>query len=131
MKIEIKKQGRKSIALSLSPEELTIILPDSTLKQEADLRKVLNLVSRASSTHSHEFMTKEEFRNLIDGWVKKLEVKPNKIRIRKMKSKWASCSSKGNITFNSLLLHMPRDFAEYVSCSEICFQLTYPTGKML
>jgi len=43
-------------------------------------------------------------------WARRIGVQPKEIRIRPMKRKWASCSSKGNLTFNSELLGQPAAF---------------------
>ena len=45
---------------------------------------------------------------------KKLWVKLNHIYFRNMKSKWASCSSKGNLTINMLMRYLPEHLVEYV-----------------
>lgn len=117
MKVKIKKQKRKSIALSLSPEEIMIIVPDLTSKN--NVIKVLNAYFQSQDIQLHEYLTEKEFRNIVNEWVNKLEVKPNRIQVRKMRNKWASCSSKRNVTFNSLLIRMPKEFAEYVICHDL------------
>lgn len=40
-------------------------------------------------------------------WAQKIGVDVNEIHLRKMKRKWASCSSKGRLTFDIKLLKMP------------------------
>jgi len=117
MKIRIKKEKRKSIALSLSPEEITIILPDLP-KSDVNVIKLLDNL-QAKDIQLHESITQEEFRELIDKWTNRLQVKPGRIQVRNMKNKWASCSPKKNIVFNSLLESMPREFVEYVICHEL------------
>lgn len=44
---------------------------------------------------------------------------PSRIVIKKMSSKWASCSKKGTITINSLLRYLPGDLIEYVIFHEL------------
>ena len=41
---------------------------------------------------------------------KRIGVEPKEIRVRPMKSKWASCSSNGRLTFNSEILSQPAAF---------------------
>jgi len=58
-------------------------------------------------------------RKLAEGISRKLEVRPNGIYLRKMTSKWASCSAKSNLTINTLLKHVPDHLVEYVVCHEV------------
>jgi hypothetical protein len=44
------------------------------------------------------------------GWAKRIGVEPKEIRLRQLKSKWASCSSNGRLTFNSEILSQPARF---------------------
>jgi predicted metal-dependent hydrolase len=62
--------------------------------------------------------TDNELKDLVYSFAtkysKKLGIKLNHIYFRKMKSKWASCSSKGNLTINILMRHLPEHLVEYV-----------------
>lgn len=50
------------------------------------------------------------FRAEVAAWAKRLEVEPRDIRIQPMKRKWASCSSRGRLTFDADLLRQPAAF---------------------
>jgi predicted metal-dependent hydrolase len=43
----------------------------------------------------------------------------NKIGFRRMRTKWASCNSKGNININTLMKDMPEELIDYVVYHEI------------
>lgn len=45
---------------------------------------------------------------------------PKNIKLRRMRSRWGSCSVQGNITFNTLLMHMPLACIDYVIYHELC-----------
>lgn len=45
---------------------------------------------------------------------------PAAIRIRPMKTRWGSCTSKGSITLNLRLIHADRALIEYVLVHELC-----------
>ncbi len=62
--------------------------------------------------------TDKELRNIVYSLVKRisdeLDVRVNKIYFKRMKTKWASCSPKKNLTVNVLLKYLPENLIEYV-----------------
>jgi len=71
-----------------------------------------------------------EFRELVALWVSKIKVAPARIRFQEMTKKWASCSTAGQITFNSVLLLKPRKFQEAVVVHELVHLLVPNHGKL-
>jgi len=67
--------------------------------------------------------SEEEFKDLILSFVKgaskELREELNKIYYRTMKTKWASCSSKRNLTINRLMRFLPEHLLKYVIFHEI------------
>jgi predicted metal-dependent hydrolase len=55
----------------------------------------------------------------IREWARRIDVDPREIRIRKMSSKWGSCSSTGRLTFNAELLWQRSDFRRRVTVEEL------------
>lgn len=55
-------------------------------------------------------MKKDKFILLVSEWAKKIGVVYKEIHFRKMKRKWASCSTRGRLTFDTELLNQSNQF---------------------
>ena len=72
----------------------------------------------------------DEFKEEVLKWSTKIGVKPKEIHIREMTRKWASCSTRGRITFATSLLIESKERREEVIVHEL-LHLRYPNhGKM-
>ncbi len=60
----------------------------------------------------------EELKELINFLIKQitinLDVKVKKVKYRRMKTRWGSCSSDGNLNFNIYLKYLPQTLIEYI-----------------
>jgi len=75
-------------------------------------------------------MSDNEFKQRVLAWAKIINVEPKEIHIRKMTKKWASCSSKGRLSFSKDLLDQPLEFIDYVIVHEL-LHLRYPTHNKM
>ena len=57
-------------------------------------------------------------------------VEPAEVHLRAMRRKWASCSSRGRLTFDTDLLRQPQDFANYVIVHELLHLRVPNHGKL-
>lgn len=53
-------------------------------------------------------------------YAEKMGVKYSRITIRHQRSRWGSCSSKGSINLNCVLMLVPYEIREYVVVHELC-----------
>ena len=74
--------------------------------------------------------SKEEFKDRVLEWASKLGVKSRSLAIRPMRNKWASCSASGSLNFNSELLQLDRDVADYVIVHELLHFFIPNHGKL-
>jgi len=63
-------------------------------------------------------------RKLLQNWyithaVEKLE-QPSRIRVKEFKSRWGSCSSRGEISYNWRIIMAPNPIVDYVVVHELC-----------
>jgi len=73
---------------------------------------------------------KSEFKNRVHKWADKLEVNVKWLGIRPMSNKWASCSTKGNMNFNTELLELDQQLWDYVIVHELLHFFVPNHGKL-
>lgn len=55
--------------------------------------------------------------------------KYNTVTIRNQKTRWGSCSSKGNLNFNYKVVFLPQRHADYIIVHELCHLKEFNHGK--
>jgi predicted metal-dependent hydrolase len=73
---------------------------------------------------------KEEFKGRVLEWANKLDVKARSLAVRPMRRKWASCSTAGNLNFNSELLEFDQEIGDYVIVHELLHFSVPNHGKL-
>ncbi len=63
-------------------------------------------------------------------WAARIGVKTAAIQLRPMRTKWASMSTAGRLTFNTDLLALPRELGEYVIVHELVHLLVPNHGRV-
>ena len=70
------------------------------------------------------------FRARVREWAGTIGVQPAEVHLRAMRRKWASCSSRGRITFDTELLDCDREFSDYVIVHELLHLRVPNHGKL-
>jgi predicted metal-dependent hydrolase len=73
---------------------------------------------------------KAAFKNHVKMWANKLNVNIKSLTVRPMKTKWASCTTEGRLTFNTQLLDLDREIADYVIVHELLHFSVPNHGKL-
>src|SRR5437879_1705410 len=68
---------------------------------------------------SDKRMATQPFKGKVDYSATKIRAKPTQIRVQKMTRKWASCSTRGWVTFSQDLLQESGSFQDYVIVHEL------------
>ena len=80
-------------------------------------------MERFSNADAHSCISswrdKEEFKACVLEWADRFGVKTRSSSVRPMRHKWASCSTAGNLSFNSELLELDRELGVYVIVHEL------------
>ena len=58
-------------------------------------------------------------------YAKILQVKPNRVSVKDYKSRWGSCSTTGNISYNWRIVMAPHRIVDYVVVHELCHLLEH------
>ena len=72
----------------------------------------------------------DEFKSRVKHWAHKLDIKARRLVLRPIKNKWASCSTNGNLNFNTELLGLDRELGEYVIVHELLHFAVPHHGKL-
>jgi predicted metal-dependent hydrolase len=77
-----------------------------------------------------ERQEKDGFKLRVKDWAGKLGVAIRSLTVRPMKTKWASCTTGGRLTFNSDLLGMDEQLVDYVIVHELLHFSVPNHGKL-
>jgi predicted metal-dependent hydrolase len=71
-----------------------------------------------------------DFKAQVTQWAKRIRVRPRQLRLQPMRRKWASCSTRGTVSFSTEVLAQPAAFREYVIVHELLHLKVPNHGKL-
>lgn len=90
----------------------------------------MNIAKNDLAPKMEELVPVSIFHSEVAVWAKRIGVAPKEIRLRPMKRKWASCSSRGRLTFDTALLNEPAAFRREVIVHELLHLKVPNHGKL-
>ena len=70
------------------------------------------------------------FKAQVTQWAGRIRVRPRQLRLQRMRCKWASCSTRGTVSFSVEILAQPAAFREYVIVHELLHLKVPNHGKL-
>lgn len=129
---QVRYRNIKYPRLELKTGTLELILPHGEspmdlienhkhwiIRKQQFIKNSLKDSQNRKTVNRTDKMFKELISDEVKNFTKQLKVKVSEIFYRKMRTKWASCSSKRNLTINTLMKYLPKKQIKYIIYHEL------------
>ena len=135
MDYQIKRSARKTIALQILPDgKLLVRCPYGVPKEQIAIfvksknrwiAKHMPVTEEITKLSGEEIgrLTKQAKQIIparVAFYAEQMDISYGNITVRHQRTRWGSCTSKGNLNFNCLLVCAPPEVLDYVVVHELC-----------
>lgn len=138
MEYTILRSRRKTIAIEITPAGQVLVRCPLRMSNK-EIQRFVNSKHHWIQTHLENIRqtpplpvlteaelaamkawAKELLPERVDFWASRLGVTYGRITVRSQHTRWGSCSSTGNLSFNCLLALVPEAVLDYIIVHELC-----------
>jgi predicted metal-dependent hydrolase len=124
-KLIIRKTDDKKITASISDEDIKIFYPEYLgIENNSVQLFIRNVIEEALRIESKQFIPAR-----VNELASKYNFNYSKVFIKNIKSRWGSCSKKGNVNFSLHLMLLPEELIDYVILHELAHTVEHNHSK--
>lgn len=120
----------KNPRMEFKTGHLVLVLPENYKNHRKLVEKHVNwiyrkidIINKSKTCNLNLNRTENDLKNEINKIVEfysyKMQLTPGNVSFRRMKRRWGSCDSKGNLKFNTRIKYLPENLVEYIVFHEL------------